>query len=208
MKKLFLLACFIIILPPKPCQGAEEPVVLINKRLLKAAEQSNLEGLKQALEDGAFINSVDYNSRTALHWCAFTGNEPCLRILLIKNSDPNRKDKNGKTPLHWAARKNKINCLATLLEFKANINERNKEGGTALHESVVEESNESIKFLIEKNINRSAQMISGETALDLAKKNKKKSSEKVLKEWPRKILLAKKKFKRFKISCFTSFRKK
>ncbi len=86
--------------PPPP----SKPVpVQENKALLEAALQGDEEVARQALKDGAQINTRDRNGKTALILAAENGHLPVVQLLLDKGASINTKSYNGKTALSAAA---------------------------------------------------------------------------------------------------------
>lgn len=71
--------------------------------LLESAAKGDLQGVKEALDNGADINGTGDKGYTALHWTASRGHSDCVQYLLEKGADCNKQDSAGNTALHVAA---------------------------------------------------------------------------------------------------------
>jgi cytohesin len=69
----------------------------------EAAEEGNVEAVKQAIADGADVNSKGDIGRTPLHWAAYEGHKEIAELLISEGADVNAKADGGGTPLHQAA---------------------------------------------------------------------------------------------------------
>jgi hypothetical protein len=55
------------------------------------------------LKAGWPVGTRGHENATALHWAAFHGNTPMVRMLLARGADPTvREDSHGGTALDWA----------------------------------------------------------------------------------------------------------
>ena len=79
--------------PPK----AKAPDISIHL----AADQGNLEAVKQHLAAGTDVNAKN-EGMTPLHWVAYKGNSEIIELLIAKGADVNAKDVAGFSPLHHA----------------------------------------------------------------------------------------------------------
>ena len=68
----------------------------------EAADQGNIEAVKQHLDAGANVNAKDEVGWTLLHTAAFYGHKEIAELLITKGADVNAKDEGGKTPLDVA----------------------------------------------------------------------------------------------------------
>lgn len=107
---------------------------LPNKKLLKAAEDCNLELLKNALEEGADVMAIDNIGWTALIWASWNGDIEAVSLLLERGANVNDKDESDSTALiiasgNWDERTETVKLL---LENGADIEAKNNEGKTAI----------------------------------------------------------------------------
>ena len=69
----------------------------------KAAEEGNIEAVKQHLAAGTDVNVKNKFGSTPMHKAAGRGhNKDVAELLIAKGADVNAKDDNGWTPLHHA----------------------------------------------------------------------------------------------------------
>lgn len=85
----------------------------------KKADENALRTLVDA-DDGRDVDAVDSDGRTALHFVAGLGSEPCVRILAEAGADLDRRDNaGGLTPLHMAAGYARAGVVSLLLRLGA-----------------------------------------------------------------------------------------
>lgn len=65
--------------------------------LLSSASNGDVTGVIQLLDEGASINSTDYDKRTALHLAASEGHVAVVELLLSRGADVNPVDRWGDT---------------------------------------------------------------------------------------------------------------
>jgi len=71
--------------------------------IYEAAEEGNIEAVKQHLAAGADVNSKDVEyGAIPLHHAAQAGHKEIVELLIAAGADVNAKNKDGKTPLDWA----------------------------------------------------------------------------------------------------------
>ena len=72
----------------------------------EAAEQGNIEVVKQHLANGADVNLKNMHGNTPLQYAAMAGQTGIAKLLLIKEADLNTKNINDKRPLDVAIKLN------------------------------------------------------------------------------------------------------
>ena len=82
---------------PKP-PTAKAPDISIHK----AAEEGNIEAVKQHLAAGTDVNAKTGSGWTPLHYAAREGHKEITDLLLTNGADVNAKNDEGGTPLDWA----------------------------------------------------------------------------------------------------------
>ncbi|MCX5880246.1 MAG: ankyrin repeat domain-containing protein [Deltaproteobacteria bacterium] len=73
-----------------------------NNKLISAAEEGNLQLVKEFLAKGADVNAKDNQGYTALMWAAYNGHIDVIKELLLSDADVNGQDYKGYTALMWA----------------------------------------------------------------------------------------------------------
>jgi len=73
------------------CGPPEPPDISIHQ----AADQGNIEAVKQHLDAGANVNAKDEVGWTLLHTAAFYGHKEIAELLITKGADVNAKDVDG-----------------------------------------------------------------------------------------------------------------
>ena len=105
--------------PGAELPGGDEPVAEVSE-LFDVLLDSNVETLKQALEEGADPNATDDAGNNALHW-AILGSRvsPVIHskvsVLLTHGANPGATNNQGLTPLHFAAMYGGSDAVASAL---------------------------------------------------------------------------------------------
>ena len=136
--------------------------------LLRSVDTNDVGGVLAALSNGADINRVNEDGRTALIRAISNGKVACVRVLLEKQADVNAVDKNGRTALMHAAVKGNEACLRSLLEKQADVNAVDKNGSTALMRAAYKGNEACLRILLEKQADVNAVEKGGRTALMIA----------------------------------------
>ena len=142
-----------------------------------AAEEGNIEAVKQHLAAGTDVNAQALDLREDRR--IFNGNSPLffastkeVAEMLIANGAKINITYNGFTPLHWAADRGHEEVAALLIEKGLNFNARAKyQSLTPLHFSAHEGHIEVTDLLIRKGANLNSLSDDGLTPLDYSKKN-------------------------------------
>ncbi len=151
--------------------------------LFKAVAAHQVEGLKEALKQGAPVNSVDDEGFTALHR-ALMENQPDLALILLDNgADVNAAIKSGAgagiTSLMMASAAS-AGWAELLLMRGAKVDLTDKSGRQAFAYAVARGNVESIKLLASRGANLNWQSERGETYLMLAAESAQGDSAKAL----------------------------
>ena len=80
----------------------------------QAAEEGNIEAVKQHIAAGTDVNAKDKFRSTPLH---LARTKEIAELLIAKGADVNAKDAIGKTPLDWAI-KDRRTFVGHLLHYK------------------------------------------------------------------------------------------
>ena len=106
----------------------------------EAADQGNIEAVKQHLDAGANVNAKGSVGWTPLHKAAKEGHKEVAELLITKGADVNAKDNNGETPLHAAALNGHKEIAELLIAKGADVNAKNVVGMTPLHYATTKET--------------------------------------------------------------------
>ncbi len=105
----------------------------------EAAENGNIEAVKQHLAAGADVNTKDSvagfrreRGWTPLHYAADKGRKEVAELLIDKGADVNAKTQDGDTPLHVAAGEGHTETAELLITKGADVNAKVKDGYTPL----------------------------------------------------------------------------
>ncbi len=126
----------------------------IDKNLLKAVEEKNIQETENLINKGANVNIKDYNSGdTPLHIAVRKGAIEIVKILLKKGANINAKDNEGYAPIHSAVLWKNKDMILLLIKYKCNINARGEFNYTPLHFIAKRDNIELATLLIENGAN-------------------------------------------------------
>lgn len=148
---------------------------LASKKLLNSVKNNDIEDVSDALEKGAFINTLADDGETALFKSIYSGHDEITQLLLDNDADPTIGNTHSNVLSTLEVAKKKItddkllSSIATsflihaakngnqadmLLALKsdANLIGVNKDGHTALHKAVLTGNTDSIKLLLKKHV--------------------------------------------------------
>lgn len=114
---------------PDPSEKADNPLTE-GQKLLKAALKGQCREAAAALGNGASVDALDEEGRTALHQAAANGHREIVQLLITRKASLNLADKEGYAPLHSAAFADQKESVQLLLEGRCDPTLK-AEGGTA-----------------------------------------------------------------------------
>ncbi|WP_264683262.1 ankyrin repeat domain-containing protein [Wolbachia endosymbiont (group B) of Euphydryas aurinia] len=143
----------------------------LNLELINSVKQSNLNKVKEYINEGADISTKDNHGKTPLHIAAKRGLLDIAKFLLDKGADIDaQENKFGRAPLHLAAAKGHLDIVKYLIEKGADVDVY--QGGwsysTALHLAARKGHLDIVKYLIEKGANPKATDSEGKNPLQRA----------------------------------------
>ena len=100
--------------------------------LLIAAEQGDLNTVRELLDKGVDIKSTDGWSGTPMMYAAGNGHTAVVELLLSRGADLNEHSRMSRTPLMWAAQRGQDATVRFLLQRGAKLDLRDREEKTAL----------------------------------------------------------------------------
>ncbi|RKY12425.1 MAG: hypothetical protein DRP65_01275 [Planctomycetota bacterium] len=92
--------------------------------LHEAARKGNIEIARYLLQNGADINSKNYNGLTPLHIAAYCGENIIVNTLIAEGAKVNAKAKDNITPLHAAASMGHQDTVELLINNGAEVHTR------------------------------------------------------------------------------------
>jgi len=140
-------------------------IAMPSNPLIKAAQDDNIEALKEAL-----IN-MDANVRdpntdaTALEHAVRNGNREMVQLLLWGKADVNARDRSGQTALMMLDEDATTDVVWDLLNAGAKVNLRDNDGDTALSEIATVNNTEVMKTLLDAGAKVNAVNNQGQSAL-------------------------------------------
>lgn len=104
-----------------------------SQELFLAVRRGNLLDVRQAIGDGANVNTSDTFGYTPLMFSVETRNADIITYLLDMRADPNIQEKiNGQTALMLAVKRGGIDTARILIQNGARLDIRDRNGNTAL----------------------------------------------------------------------------
>ena len=147
----------------------------IQKALLQAINDDDLESVKTVLEEQANATICDKKGNSLLMLAIANGKENIIQYLLtIKDIDINAQNNEGSTALIEAIEKNNATLVTQLINKGANVNIADKNGFTPLIMATINAKNAIATELINNGADINAQNNEGDTALIRAIKNNDK----------------------------------
>ena len=162
MKQLLITIAAVVLVGCASTQLPESPTVKApDISIHKAADDGNIEAIKQHIAAGTDVNSND--EWTPLHAAA---NKETAELLIAKGADINAKDNLGGTPLFWAALEGNEEVAELLIRQGADVNAAGPKGWTALHWAVAMAQKKSVELLIGEGADVNAKDVIYGTPLD------------------------------------------
>ena len=122
----------------------------LDKELLDASAEGDIQKVQQLLDSGAFVNKkTGWQSITPLHWASENNNQEMVELLIDHDANVNAKDKFGETSLYYAIEANKPDMVELLLDRGANVNAKNKHGVTLLNLATYKNKSVIAKLLLD-----------------------------------------------------------
>ncbi|XP_044298238.1 receptor-interacting serine/threonine-protein kinase 4 [Varanus komodoensis] len=131
--------------------GTDIGTMDIQKRKLAEAITSGDTGKLMKILQPQDVDLVLDGNCSLLHLAVESGQEECVKWLLLYNANPNLTNKRGSTPLHMAAEKKNKSIVELLLARKINVNAKDEDQWTALHFAAQNGDELSTRMLLEKH---------------------------------------------------------
>ncbi|XP_062982670.1 receptor-interacting serine/threonine-protein kinase 4 [Elgaria multicarinata webbii] len=131
--------------------GSDIGTMDIQKRKLAEAITSGDTGKLMKILQPQDVDLVLDGNCSLLHLAVESGQEECVKWLLLYNANPNLTNKRGSTPLHVAIEKKNKSIVELLLARKMNVNAKDEDQWTALHFAAQNGDELSTRMLLEKH---------------------------------------------------------
>lgn len=120
--------------------------------------KSDIDGLKQCINQNVNILAVDYQGNTGLHMAAGNGHTEVIKLIVSsehfltmsqeqKTSLINARNSSLNTPLHWAVLNKQVDAISMLLELGGDTSVENSEGSTPLFLAILSDQEELVDIL-------------------------------------------------------------
>lgn len=192
--------------------GEEEPLTMMTSdgfvfweslpgatALMLAVENGNVEIVKTLMANGADINAKSQYGRTALMVAVKAGNKALVDSLLSWKADPNIQADSSLTQvvfskglligmrktftaLEVATQNGRLSIVKKLLANGANVNAKQDDGWTSLMTAADVGNIQIVQALLDAGADVNARTNNGRTARNIAKKNRLKDIEELLKK--------------------------
>ena len=137
-------------------------------RMVQAAFSGDIEKVRRDLDQGAPIDAVDKEGKTALNRAALMGRADVVALLLERGANVDGRSRFGKTALMAAASKGHISVVNRLFESHADVNARDDYNQTALICASVRGRGQIVNVLLQKGADVNVKTKKGFSALSLA----------------------------------------
>jgi len=130
----------------------------------------SVEKLIEAIAQGADVDALDREGRTALFYAARDGDLEVAEELIRHGANVNARDKNESTPLHFAANSYRTGVADVLIKHGAKIDAQDVHGNPPLFRAVFASRGrgDMTKLLLSAGANRTLKNKSGVSPEDLA----------------------------------------
>jgi ankyrin repeat protein len=109
----------------------------VNKELIDASRNGNIDKVKELLDAGANVNYQDERKLTPIMYAIAGEHLDIVKELIARGADITVADDNGATPLHLAAYSDEIEILKKIIDThlaeRDHLNAQDNNGDTALH---------------------------------------------------------------------------
>lgn len=165
---LGILALCLIAPPLAATNTPTVPVNQVDRELLLAASQGNVEHADNLLNAGANVNTVHPPLRLTPLLAASELNFEMVKLLVARGANVNVHDRDGITPLMRAITRRDLPMVTLLVNAGAQINATDHRGHTALTHAVLRSDADILKFLIARGANTDVISVMGTTTWSIA----------------------------------------
>jgi len=128
-----------------------------------AAENGDIDVVRNMIEYGKEKNPADKDGWTGLHYAAANGHAEVVKLILPILQEKNPAAKDGWTPLHIAAHQGHVEVVNLILPILQEKNPADKIGLTPLHGAAAEGHVEVVRLIIETGTDKNPKNKKGRT---------------------------------------------
>lgn len=133
-----------------------------------AAMSGNTKAMHAMIANGADINAVDEDGRTALMMALFRQQAETSVALVQAGADLEARDKRKKNALMFAAEQGVCDAIVAIAKRGADLNAQDRSGSTALMLAVLKGQREAVASLLAAGADDRLRDRKGRTALDIS----------------------------------------
>lgn len=146
----------------------------------KAAEEGNIEIVKEALKNAANPNEINTHGWSPFLISVAQGHEEVMNLCIDYGADVNQSNSLGRTGMMFSSRYGNTKFVKKLIEYGASINAVDSQHGTALMVASLYGHKNIVQLLLNNGADVSIKDFSKKTALDYAIENKHGNIAKLL----------------------------
>ena len=158
----------LLALLPSSLSGSADEIDAANDSLRNAAASGDVKNLLKALSQGADVDGMDVDGRTAMINAAWRGRSDIVQTLLDHGADIEIADNRARTPMIWGAINGQAKVVNTLLDAGSEPDRIDEEGTTALMRASWNGHIAIVNALLQEGADPSRRDKNGRTALDYA----------------------------------------
>lgn len=137
--------------------------------LVKAAQEDNLQGVRDALLTTANVNVRDKNTdTTALEQAVGNGNRDMVQVLIWAGANVNARDRSRQTALMLLGETATSDIVWDLVSAGAKVNAKDEDGDTPLTQAAERDNERVLKALLDAGAKVDAKNNAGQTAIMIA----------------------------------------
>ena len=140
-----------------------------NTALMRAAEEGEVETVRELLAAGADVDAHNDAGHTALITACENSRTTCVEALLQNGAGVAPTDGGRRTALHWTAARGDCVALRALIEADATLDAVNESNRTPLHFAANAGHTECVRALVDAGANVDLKDSAGDTAADDAR---------------------------------------
>lgn len=144
---LFLLSMAVFI----ACEAKDRPAakeIVMQQNIIELVNRNDIEGVKNALEKGADINTLDKNRRNLLLLATINQQEEMAKLLVEKGADVNMQSNNQDSPFLYAGASGQTALVKLYLANGARFDVFNRYNGSALIPACERGHVETVRLLV------------------------------------------------------------